>query len=61
MKIIHFRKIKGMTQLQLAKLLNVDQSTVSKWEKQETNPKITTLKKIAEILNCTVDDLIKEN
>ena len=60
MNLENIRKEKQVTQLKLAKSLKVDQSTVSKWEKGITSPSIQTLKKIAQVLNCTVDDLIKE-
>lgn len=61
MNLENIRKEKQVTQLKLAKSLKVDQSTVSKWEKGITSPSIQTLKKIAQVLNCTVDDLINEN
>lgn len=61
MNLENIRKEKQFTQLKLAKSLKVDQSTVSKWEKGVASPNIQTLKKIAQVLNCTVDDLIKEN
>ena len=60
MNLKNIRKEKKMTQLKLAKKLEVDQSTVSKWEKEVALPSIQTLKKIAEILKCSVEELIKE-
>lgn len=61
MNLENIRKEKGLTQLGLAKNLKVDQSTVSKWEKGVASPNIQMLKKIAQILNCTMDDLISED
>ena len=61
MNLENIRKEKGLTQLGLAKNLKVDQSTVSKWEKGVASPNIQMLKKISQILNCTMDDLISED
>ena len=61
MNLENIRKEKQFTQLKLAKSLKVDHYTVSKWEKGVASPNIQTLKKIAQVLNCTVDDLINEN
>ncbi len=58
MNLENIRKEKQITQLKLAKSLKVDQSTVSKWEKGVTSPNIQMLKKIAQVLNCAIEDLI---
>ena len=60
MNLKTFRLSKNLTQLELAKLLNVKRTTVSMWENNKSLPNIDTLKKIAQVLDCTVDDLIKE-
>lgn len=60
MNLKNIRERKNVTQNYLANRLEVDQSTISKWEKEVCSPNIQTLKKIAQVLNCTVDDLIKE-
>lgn len=49
---------KNLTQKQLAKLLFVSESTVSKWEKNVAHPDITLLPKLAEILGVTEHELI---
>ncbi len=56
--IANFRKSIGMTQAQLAKELNIRQSTVSMWEKGINMPRADTLLKLAAIFGCTVDDLL---
>ena len=48
-----------LTQEQLAKKMNVDQSTVSLWERGKTFPTRKLHKKLAKVLGCTVDDLVK--
>ena len=58
MNLQQIRKGKKMTQQALATRLGVDQTTVSKWEKNETFPRKDTLKQIAEILQCSLDELV---
>ena len=52
------RKEKNLTQKELAKLLFVTESAVSKWEKDVAHPDISLLPKIAEILEVTEHELI---
>lgn len=54
-----FRMSLNMTQKQLSELLGVKRSTVSMWEAGRSFPKTDMLPKLAKILNCTVDDLLK--
>ena len=42
----------GMTTTQLAKRLDINQSRVVRMEKNEKNIKLSTLEKIADVLNC---------
>ena len=51
------RKELNMSQEKMANLLNVDRSTVAKWE-TGTLPRADKLPLIASVLNCTVDDLL---
>ena len=51
------RKAKEMTQETLATKLNVDTSTVAKWETGKSFPRGELIPKIAEILECTIDDI----
>lgn len=57
MKIKHFREKLNMTQETLANKLNVDKSAVTKWETGVAVPKANKLPKIAEVLECTIDEL----
>lgn len=61
MNIKNIRMSKGLTQDDLAKAVNVQRTTVTMWETNRSLPNIIMLKKIAEVLDCTVDDLLKEN
>ena len=54
-----YRKAKGLTQLQIAKLVGVKPSTVGMWENGARKPDIVTLKKLAAILECTTDQLLE--
>ncbi len=51
----------GYTQAELAELLAVDRSTVTKWETGQSLPRAELLPKIAQILNCTTDELLGVN
>ena len=51
------RKIKRMTQTELAELVGTSYVMISQYELGKRNPKQETLDKIASALNCTVDYL----
>ncbi len=53
------RKYKGYTQEQLADNIGVSKSAVAKWETDGGLPDRDNLKRIAEVLNVSVDDLHK--
>ena len=52
------RQEKGLTQKELAKLLFLSESAVSKWEKNVAHPDIYLLPKLAELLGVTEHELI---
>lgn len=54
----NLRKSKGMSQAALAKLLGVDQRTVSAWENGICEPSFVLLAKLCEIFEETYDDLL---
>lgn len=58
--IASIRIHKGFSQNELARLVGLTGSAISQYESGKRKPNIDTLKKIAQALNCTVDDLIKE-
>lgn len=57
------RKINHLTQDELADILNVDRSAVSKWEREINEPSVSQLAKIAEHFKISVDELtgVKKN
>lgn len=60
-KIQILRKQKGMTQDQLADVLNVSRQAVSKWETNESQPDIERLIEIGTLFNVSTDFLIKDD
>lgn len=52
------RKDQKITQVQLAKTLSVSQGTIANWENGLREPDLTTVQKIAEVLNVSVDYLL---
>lgn len=56
--IIRFRKERGLTQEQLANLLNVSVSAVSKWELGANCPNLELLPSLAEIFQISIDSLL---
>ncbi len=55
------RENKKMTQLELAKILNVSDKTISKWETSKGLPDITLLEPLAMALNVSVSELMSGN
>lgn len=53
------RKANGMTQQNVADILNVSNKTVSKWERDEGCPEIMMLPAIAELYGVTVDEILR--
>ena len=53
------RKAKGMTQKELAELLNVSDKAVSRWERDESMPDILLIPVLADILEVSCDELLR--
>ena len=51
------RKSKQLTQAQMAEILGVQYQSISKWENGSTMPDSAMLPKIADCLECSIDDL----
>ena len=58
--ISKYRKLNNLTQSQLAEKLFVSPQAVSKWEKNQSEPDLATIKKLADIFEITVDDFFNE-
>jgi transcriptional regulator with XRE-family HTH domain len=59
-KLQKLRKEKGLSQEDLAEMLNVSRQSVSKWESGVTYPETEKLIAISEIFGVTVDSLLKD-
>lgn len=56
--LINLRKLKNISQEELAEKLNVSRQTISKWETGESLPNIEKTKILAELFNVSIDDLV---
>ena len=57
-KLLELRKQKGLTQAELAEILFVSRTAVSKWESGRGYPNIDSLKAIAKFFGITIDELL---
>ena len=57
-KLQELRKNRKLTQEELAEILYVSRTTISKWESGRGYPSIDSLKQIALFFNVTIDDLL---
>ena len=53
------RRSAGLTQKQLAEALSLESITVSRWERGVTTPSLPRLRRIAEMTETTVSDLVR--
>ena len=58
MTIRDLRKVKKVSQSELAQKLNVSQPAVSMYETGERQPDISLIPKLAEILQCSIEDIV---
>ena len=57
-KIAFLRKKKGLTQEQMAEILEVSRQSVSRWEIDMAFPETEKLIKLSRLLECSVDYLL---
>lgn len=53
------RELSGLSQAELAAIVNVSQQSVAKWENGISSPRMDKLPEIAKALNCEISDLFK--
>lgn len=58
MYIREFRKKKGLTQAELAEILDIHENTLRYWENGKFEPRSNDLLKICQALGCTESDLL---
>ena len=59
-KIIHYRKLKGITQEALSELTGLNVRTIQRIESGEVDPRLYTLKSIADALSVSLEELLPE-
>lgn len=57
-KLSTYRKLAGLTQQQLGDQLSISAQAVSKWENDQTEPDLATMRVLAGIYKVTVDELL---
>lgn len=60
-RLVYLRKFHGYTQWDVADILNISRSTLSKYEKGLLTPNIETLIKLANLYNVSCDYLLCQN
>ena len=60
MRIREIREAKHMNQAQLASATGLTQAFICEIETGRKNPSLNTLKKVAEVLNSTIDELVAD-
>lgn len=60
-KLIRLRKIKGITQDELAAIIGVSRQAVYKWENGKSYPEVTKLLEIKNLFNVSIDNLLDES
>lgn len=60
MNVMRERRLRGAipTQSEVAKILGVKPSTVSKWERGAAKPRADKLPQIAKLYGCTIEELL---
>ncbi|MDD3922525.1 MAG: Fic family protein [Endomicrobiaceae bacterium] len=59
-KLKEYRESKNMTQKEIADIIEVKPATISKYESGTLEPNIETLKKLCEVFDVTLDELVKD-
>lgn len=54
-------KIAGVRAIDLAEKLELNKATISNWMNRKAFPEMDNIQRIADVLNCTTDDLLGRN
>lgn len=57
-KLLELRNEKGLSQRQMAKILNISQGTYNNWENENTQPSVEQLIQMSKFFDVSVDFLI---
>lgn len=58
--IYDLRKASGLTQIELANMLNVTNKAISKWETGSAKPTLSKLTKLSKIFNVSIEELLQK-
>jgi len=58
-RIKELRELKGLSQADLAKRLNVSLHSVWRWENERVDPRASELSQMADVFECGVQDLFE--
>lgn len=61
LNIRHLRRLRKLTQEQLAQILGIGRTNISNWEKQVSSPDVEQVKIIANYFGISVDDMVSKN
>ncbi len=53
-----YRLENNMTQVEVAKLIGIDQTNISNWENDKTRPEYENLIKLSQIYDVSIDELL---
>lgn len=53
----YFRRRMDLTQMEVAAVMGIDQTTVSRWEKGKKLPRSGKLPRLSLLYHCTIEDL----
>lgn len=56
----YFRQKQNLTQSQVAEIMGLDQTTVSRWEKGKKLPRAGKLPFLSNLYHCHIEDLFNE-
>lgn len=60
-KLKKYREAKNITQLEIAEIVGVSSATVSKYESGTLEPNIETIKKLSELFEVSIDELLNDD
>lgn len=60
-KLLLLRKQKGLSQEQLAEMLEVSRQSISKWESQQSLPEASKIITISNLFHVSIDQLLKDD
>lgn len=64
MRLKELREEKNLTQIDIAKAINTDQTSISRWEKGKNEPLLSAAIALAKYFDCSLDflaELVDEN